>query len=47
MKNPVALVLEGFLAGALLFAGLNHGMLKHDAARADAQAAATVQSLIG
>jgi hypothetical protein len=45
LGNPVALVVEGFVAGALLFAASNPAMLHADSARADAQAAALVQEL--
>lgn len=45
LGNPVALVVEGFVAGALLFAATNPLLLHADAGRADAQTAALVQEL--
>jgi hypothetical protein len=41
----MALVVEGFLAGALLFAAIHPGLLHGRSADADAQAAALVRKL--
>jgi hypothetical protein len=46
LHSPVALIVEGFLAGALLFTAVNPSVLSGDSAKADARAAATVQALI-
>ena len=45
LGNPVALVIEGFLAGALLFTATNPALLHSDSAGADARSAALVQEL--
>ena len=45
LGNPVALVGQGFVAGALLFTATNPALLHSDSARADAQAAALVKEL--
>ncbi|MBV9929897.1 MAG: hypothetical protein JO013_03010 [Alphaproteobacteria bacterium] len=45
LRSPVALVTEGFLAGALLFLAANPGFLHHRSA-GDDRAAALVQELI-
>ena len=45
LKNPVALVIEGFLAGALLFTATNPALLHSDSGGADAEAAALVKEL--
>jgi hypothetical protein len=46
LQNPMALAVQGFAAGAILFAALHPAMLRGDSAQADARAAAIVQSLI-
>jgi hypothetical protein len=45
LRNPVALVVQGFFAGALLFAVATPGFVQHRSAAADAQASALVQEL--
>ena len=45
LRNPVALVVEGFLAGAILFAALTPGVVHGRSAAADAQASALVKEL--
>jgi hypothetical protein len=45
LRNPVWLVAEGFLAGALVFAAVNPSLLHHHT-DGDARAAALVQQLI-
>lgn len=45
LGNPVALVAQGFVAGALLFTATNPALLHSDSARTDAQAAALVKEL--
>jgi hypothetical protein len=45
LRNPVALVAEGFLAGVLVFAAANPSAFQHRDA-GDARAAALVQELI-
>jgi len=45
LRSPVALVAEGFLAGALLFVAGNPSLLHHRSA-GDDRAAALVQALI-
>jgi hypothetical protein len=45
LQNPVALVVEGFLAGALLFGAVNPSFLHPASSQADAQATALVQEL--
>jgi hypothetical protein len=45
LRNPVALVVEGFFAGALLFAMVTPGFVQDRSPAADAQASALVQEL--
>lgn len=45
LRSPVALVVEGFVAGALLFVTLSPGVLHDRSSASDAQAAALVREL--
>jgi hypothetical protein len=45
LRSPMALVVEGFLGGALLFVAANPTFVHSDSARADAQATALVKEL--
>jgi len=45
LRSPMVLVVEGFLAGALLFVVANPTFVHSDSGRADAQAAALVKEL--
>jgi hypothetical protein len=45
LRSPIALVAEGFLAGAMLFVAANPNFLHHRSA-GDDRAAALVQALI-